>query len=63
MKNKILATTILFFSLTSMPALAEDACTPAKDMVRMVKAFYAADGKYLNIIAVSYTHLTLPTKA
>ena len=49
-KNKILATTLLFFSLTSMPAFAEDACTPAKDMVRMVKAFYAADGKYLNII-------------
>ena len=49
MKSKILVTT-LCLAASVTPANAEEACSPAKDMVRMIKAFYAADPEHIDII-------------
>ena len=47
-------TFLLTFSIASvsltMPAIAEDACLSAKDMVRMVNAFYAAKSETVDVI-------------
>jgi len=44
----IIAVLCLAASVTS--AHAEDACTSAKDMIRMVKAFYGADAEHIDVI-------------
>lgn len=49
MKSKIIIGA-LCFAATISPAQAEEACTSAKDMIRMVKAFYGAEADLIDII-------------